>query len=71
MPDIPAAGVVVALSSRRRLSGRVVRNWLGSFEGVRDASGQALLAFGVADPRSVTIIGGRAARNGSLGAAAG
>lgn len=71
LPQLPAAGFVVAVSSRHRLAGSVVRGWLRSVEDVLDASGQALLAFGVADIDSVEIVGGRAVRNGSLGAMAG
>ncbi|MDV8002586.1 hypothetical protein [Rhodococcus sp. IEGM 1408] len=71
LPQLPAAGFVVAVSSRRRLASSVVRGWLRSVEDVLDASGQSLLAFGVADTDSVVIVGGRAARNGSLGAMAG
>ena len=71
LPDVPAPGFVVALSSRRKLPDRVVRGWLRTFEDLLDVSGQALLAFGVADQDTVEIVGGRAVRNGSLGAAAG
>lgn len=71
LPQLPAAGFVVALSSRRRLPDRGVRGWLRSVEDALDDSGQSLLAFGVADIDSVEIVGGRAARNGSLGAMAG
>lgn len=71
LPEVPASGFVVALSSRRRLPDRIVRGWMRTVEDLLDVSGQALLAFGVADPDTVEIVGGRAARNGSLGAAAG
>lgn len=71
LSQIPAPGFVVALSSRRRLPDKVVRGWLRTIEDELDASGQSLLAFGVAHSHSVEIVGGRAARNGSLGAAAG
>ena len=67
---IPVPGFVVGISARRRLPGKVVRGWLRTVEDELDASGQALLAFGVADLDGVEIVGGRAARNGSLGAAA-
>lgn len=69
--QVPADGFVVALSSRHRLPERIVRGWLRTFEDTLDASGQALLAFGVVDMEGSEIVGGRAARNGSLGAAAG
>ena len=69
--QIPAPGFVVGLSAKRRLPDRVVRGWLRTVEDELDASGQSLLAFGVADLGGVEIVGGRAARNGSLGAAAG
>ena len=71
LPQIPAPGFVVGLSAKRRLPDQVVRGWLRTVEDELDASGQALLAFGVADLDGVEIVGGRAARNGSLGAAAG
>lgn len=71
LPQLPAAGFVMALSARRRLPDRVVRGWLRTVEDTLDASGQTLLAFGVADLGGVEIVGGRAAHNGSLGAAAG
>lgn len=71
LSQIPAPGFVVGLSSTRRLPDKVVRGWLRTVEDELDASGQALLAFGVADLDGVEIVGGRAARNGSLGAAAG
>lgn len=71
LSQIPAPGFVVGLSSARRLPDKVVRGWLRTVEDELDASGQALLAFGVADLDGVEIVGGRAARNGSLGAAAG
>lgn len=71
LPDVPASGFVVALSSRRRLPDRVVRGWVRTFEDLLDASGQALLALAVVDPDTVEIVGGRAVRNGSLGATAG
>ena len=71
LSQIPAPGFVVGLSSTRRLPDMVVRGWLRTVEDELDASGQALLAFGVADLDGVEIVGGRAARNGSLGAAAG
>lgn len=70
LPQIPAPGFVVALSSCRRLPHEVVRNWLRTVEVELDASGQALLAFGIAYLDAVEIIGGRAAHNGSLGAVA-
>ncbi|MBB0967960.1 hypothetical protein G6016_03100 [Dietzia aerolata] len=69
LPQIPAAGFVVALSARHRLPDQLVRGWIRTVEDTLDASGQALLAFGVADMDHVEIVGGRAARNGSLGAA--
>lgn len=71
LAQLPAGGFVVALSSRRRLPRKVVRGWMRSVEDILDESGQALLAFGVADLDSVEIVGGRAARNGSLGAMTG
>lgn len=71
LPQIPAAGFVVAVSSQHRLPNGVVRGWVRSVEDLLDASGQALLAFGVADADTVEIVGGRAARNGSLGAMTG
>lgn len=71
LPQIPAAGFIVAVASRRRLPDRLVRGWLRTVEDTLDASGQALLAFGVADLDRVEIVGGRAAHNGSLGAVAG
>lgn len=71
LSQIPVPGFVVGLSAGRRLPDKVVRGWLRTVEDELDASGQALLAFGVADLDHVEIIGGRAARNGSLGAAAG
>ncbi|MFN3602877.1 MAG: hypothetical protein ACK4UY_15955 [Dietzia sp.] len=71
LPQLPAAGFVVAVSSRFRLPDRMVRGWLRSVGDVLDESGQALLAFGVADLHGVEIVGGRAAGNGSLGAMAG
>lgn len=71
LAELPAAGFVVAVSSRHRLAASVVRGWIRSVEDVLDASGQALLAFGVADVDSVEIVGGRAERGGSLGAMAG
>lgn len=71
LPELPAGGFVMALSSRRRLPDRLVRGWLRTVEDTLDASGQSLLAFGVADLDRVEIMGGRAARNGSLGAVAG
>ncbi|HJC58843.1 MAG TPA: hypothetical protein H9755_00725 [Candidatus Dietzia intestinigallinarum] len=66
LPQIPAPGLLVAVSSRRRLPDRLVRGWLRTIEDTLDASGQALLAFGVADLDRVEIVGGRAAHNGSL-----
>lgn len=71
MTELPVSGFVVALSSRRRLPGQLVRGWLRTVEDLLDCSGHALLAFGVADSDTVEIVGGRATRNGSLGAAAG
>lgn len=71
LSQIPAPGFVVALSSRRKLPAKVIRGWLRTIEDELDASGQSLLAFGVADIHSVEITGGRAAHNGSLGAVAG
>ena len=71
LPQVPAAGFVVALSARRRLPANLVRCWLRTFEDTLDASGQALLAFGVAHMNGVEIVGGRAVHNGSLGAEAG
>ncbi|WP_264887114.1 hypothetical protein [Dietzia sp. NCCP-2495] len=69
--DLPAPGFVVALSARRRLPTHLVSAWLRTTEDVLDDSGQSLLAFGVADLDRVEIVGGRAWRNGSLGAQAG
>ena len=66
LPQIPAPGLIVAVSSRRRLPDRLVRGWLRTIEDTLDASGQAMLAFGVADLDRVEIVGGRAAHNGSL-----
>lgn len=71
LPELPADGFVMSLSSRHRLPDRLVRGWLRTVEDTLDASGQSLLAFGVADLDRVEIVGGRAARNGSLGAVAG
>ena len=71
LSELPVPGYVVALSARRRLPAPVARGWLRTVEDELDSSGRALLAFGVADADSVEIIGGRAARNGSLGAVAG
>lgn len=71
LSQIPAPGFIMATTSRRRLPDRLVRGWLRTVEDILDASGQALLAFGVADMSRVEIIGGRAAHNGSLGAVAG
>lgn len=71
MTQLPVPGFVVALSSRRRIPDRLMRGWLRTVEDLLDGSGQALLAFGVADSDTVEIVGGRATRNGSLGAAAG
>lgn len=71
LSQIPAPGFVVALSAKRRLPDQIVRAWLRTIEDELDASGQSLLAFGVADLDTVEIVGGRAARNGSLGACAG
>ncbi|UVE95841.1 hypothetical protein [Dietzia sp. B32] len=71
LSQVPVPGFVVGLSAGRRLPAKVVRGWLRTIEDELDSSGQALLAFGVADPHGVEIVGGRAARNGSLGAAAG
>ncbi|WP_440219846.1 hypothetical protein [Dietzia sp. MNB45] len=71
LSQIPVPGFVVGLSAGRRLPDKIVRGWLRTVEDELDASGQALLAFGVADLDGVEIVGGRAARNGSLGAAAG
>ena len=71
LSQIPVPGFVVGLSAARRLPGAVVRGWLRTVEDELSASGQALLAFGVADLHAVEIVGGRAARNGSLGAVAG
>lgn len=71
LPQLPAAGFVVALSSRYRLPDRMARGWLRAVEDELDDSGQALLAFGVADASSVEIVGGRAAGNGSLRALVG
>lgn len=68
---IPVPGFVVGLSAKHRLPGKVVRGWLRTIEDELDASGRALLALGVADLDTVEIVGGRAARNGSLGAVAG
>ncbi|MCT1885305.1 hypothetical protein M3C36_08915, partial [Dietzia cinnamea] len=56
---------VVGLSARHRLPDEVVRGWLRTIEDELDATGQALLALGVADVDTVEIVGGRAARNGS------
>ena len=71
LPQLPATGFVVAVSSRHRLPDRLVRGWLRAVEDVLDDSGQTLLAFGVADVDSVEIIGGRAAGNGGLDSMAG
>lgn len=71
LSQIPVPGFVVGLSAGRRLPDKVVRGWLRTVEDELGASGKALLAFGVADLEGVEIVGGRAARNGSLGAAAG
>lgn len=71
LPEIPASGFVIALSARHRLPDPLVRGWLRSVEDTLDASGQSLLAFGVASLGGVEIVGGRAAHNGSLGAKAG
>lgn len=71
LPQIPAPGFIMAVASRRRLPDGLVRGWLRTVEDTLDASGQALLAFGVADMDRVEIVGGRAAHNGSLGAVAG
>ncbi|WP_291085595.1 hypothetical protein [Dietzia sp. UBA5065] len=71
LPQIPAPGFVLALSSKRRLPDGIVRGWLRTVEDQLDASGQSLLAFGVAHLMGVEIVGGRAARNGGLGAVAG
>lgn len=68
---IPAPGFVVAVSAKRRLPDQIVRGWLRTVEDELDASGQSLLAFGVADLATVEIVGGRAVHNGSLGACAG
>lgn len=68
--EIPAPGFIVAVTSRLRLPDNLVRGWLRTVEDTLDASGQALLAFGVADLDRVEIVGGRAAHNGSLGAMA-
>lgn len=69
LPQIPVPGFVVAVSARHRLPDRLVRGWLRTVEDTLDASGQHLLAFGVADMDHVEIVGGRAAHNGSLKAA--
>lgn len=71
LSGLPTPGYLVALSSRHRLPDKIVRGWLRTVEDELDSSGKALLAFGVADASSVEIVGGRAARNGSLGAVAG
>lgn len=65
LPAIASPGFVVGLSARRRLPDEVVRGWLRTIEDELDATGQALLALGVADVDTVEIVGGRAARNGS------
>lgn len=70
LPQTPAPGFIMAAASRRRLPDRLVRGWLRTVEDTLDTSGQALLAFGVVDMDTVEIVGGRAARNGSLGAVA-
>lgn len=71
LPQIPVPGFVVALSSRYRLPNGVARGWIRTVEDVLDSSGQALLAFGVADVDTVEIVGGRAFRNGSPASRAG
>lgn len=71
LAQLPAAGFVVAASSRYRLPDKMVRGWLRAVQDVLDDSGQELLAFGVADVNHVEIVGGRAAANGSPGALAG
>lgn len=71
MTELPVPGFVVALGCRRRLPDRLVRGWLRTVEDLLDDSGQALLAFGVADLHAVEIVGGRATRNGSMGSLAG
>lgn len=71
LAELPAPAFVVALSARHCLPDRLVRGWLRTVEDTLDGSGRALLAFGVADLDEVEILGGRAARNGSLDRRAG
>lgn len=73
LAQLPGAGFVVAMSAKHRLQHPVVKGWLRTIEDQLDSTGQALLAFGVAtnDSELVEIVGGRAARNGSMGAVAG
>lgn len=71
LSEIPVPGFVVALAASRRIPDKLVRGWLRTIEDELDTCGKSLLAFGVADLDTVEIVGGRAARNGSLGAVAG
>jgi hypothetical protein len=61
LSEIPAPGVVVAVSSGPRLPESVVRRWLRAVERELGRGGPTLLAFAVADAESVDVIGGRAA----------
>ncbi|MGN0102517.1 hypothetical protein [Dietzia sp. CH92] len=71
LPAIASPGFVLGLSARRRLPDEVVGRWLRTIEDELDASGQALLALGVADVDTVEIVGGRAVRGRQPGRAAG